>query len=105
MILKIQLSTEEEQFDEEAVDLDCIEYPVKRSIRTRNSPIRYGLVYTYASALGIQELRGYSEAVSRTKQEARLAAMANEVKPLEAIGTLTLVDRSGSCNVIRGQVL
>ena len=99
------MSTEEEQVEEEALDLDCIGYPLQKSIRTRNSPIRYGLVYTHVSAFGIQDLRGYSEALSRTKKEVRLAAMANEVKPLEAIGTWTLVDRSRSCNVIRRQVL
>ena len=52
---------------------------------------------------GIQEPRGYSEAVSRPEKEQWLAAMALEVKSLEAMGKWKLVDRPKSRKVIPGR--
>ena len=89
-------ATEEKQVEEEAVDLHSTDHPVQMSVRTRNPPIRYGLAYTHASVAGIQEPRGYSEAVSGPEKEQWLAAMALEVKSLEVMGTWTLVDSSQS---------
>ena len=74
-----------------------------RSVRTRNPPIRYGLAYTHASETGIQEPRGYSGAVSGPEKEQWLAAMALEVKSLEAMGTWNFVDRPQSRKVIPGR--
>ena len=73
-------TNEENQVEEEAVDSHSTDHPVLRSVRTRNPPIRYGLTYTHASVTGIQEPRGYSEAVSGPEKEQWLAAMALEVK-------------------------
>ena len=69
---------------------------MQRSVRTRNPPFRYGLAYTHTSVAGIQEARGYSEAVPGLEKEQWLSAMALDVKSLEAMGTWTLVYRPQS---------
>ena len=65
---------------------------MQRSIRTRNPPIRYELAYTHASVTSIQEPKGYSEALSASKSEQWLTAIALEMKSLEAMTTWTLAD-------------
>ena len=96
-------TNEENQVEEEAVNSNSTDHPVLRSVRTRNPPIRYGLTYTHASVTGIHAPVGYSEAVSGPEKEQWLAAMALEVKSLEAMGTRTLVDRPQSRKVIPGR--
>ena len=95
-------ATEENQVEEEAVDSYSTDNPVQRSVRTRKPPIRYGLAYTHASVTRIQEPRGYSEAVSGSEKEQWLAAMALEVKTLEAMGTWRVFDRPQSRKIIPG---
>ena len=89
-------ATEENQVKEEAGDSHSTGHPVQRSVRTRNPPFRYGLAYIQDSVAGIQEPRGDSEAVPGLEKEQWLAAMALDVKSLEAMGTWTIVDRPQS---------
>ena len=89
-------ATDDDQDEDEAVDTHSIEHPVQRSIRTRNPSIWYGLPYIHVSASGIQEPRGYSEAVPEPEKEMRLAAIVLEVKTLEAMVTWTTVDEPKS---------
>ena len=93
---------EEDKIEGEAADSYSTDHPVQRSVRTRNPPIRYGLAYSNASVTGNQDLKSYSEAVSGPEKEQWLAAMALEVKSLEAMGTWTLLDRQKCRKVIPG---
>ena len=79
--------------EEEDVDSHSTDQPEQRSVRTRNPPTRYVLAYTHASVTGVQELRGYSEALPGPKKTQWLAAMVLEVKSIEAMWTWTIVDR------------
>ena len=69
---------------------------MQRSVRKRNPPIRYGLAYTHASVTGIQE------AVTGRENEQWLAAMALEVKFLEAMGTWTYTLVAKNCSWTMG---
>ena len=78
-------ASEKIQVEEEALDSHSTDHPVQRSVRTRNPPIRYGVAYTHASVTGMQEPRGFSQAVFGPENEQWMAAMALEVKSLEAM--------------------
>ena len=93
-------ATEENQVEDGAVGSHSTDHQVQRSVRTRNPPFLYGLVYTHASLSGIQEPKGYPEAVYGSEKEQLLAAMAFDVKSPDALGTWTLVDRPRSRKMI-----